>query len=63
MGNQEAPEVSEGRWVQRILSILPLPMFFGLASLLLGLLFLEERGDYARVFYLTLLAPTLLLIV
>ena len=63
MENQEAPKVSEGRWVQRILSILPLPMFFGLASLLLGLLFLEERGDYARVFYLTLLAPTLLLIV
>ena len=63
MENQEAPKVSEGRWVQRILSILPLPMFFGLASLLLGLLFLEERGDYARVFYLTLWAPTLLLIV
>ncbi len=63
MGNQEMPEASGGRWNQAVLSILSFSMLFGLASLLLGLLFLDERGDYARVFYLTLLAPTLLLIV
>lgn len=52
-----------GNWVERIVSCLPYPMLFGIGSMLLGLLLLEERGDYTRLFYVALLAPAILLVI
>ena len=61
--NRFLPETSSEKMIRRVFFFLPLPMLFGVLVLLLGLLVVSERGDYARIFYLSLLAPTIFLAV
>ena len=50
-------------WVDRVVSFLPYPMLLGIGAMLLGLLLLEARGDFTRIFYLALLTPAIFLVI